>query len=113
MDCSELTSSRSFMQIKDLVLSQRRCLQVSAFAGCSMLLGRRLVAAEEPASADHSQPATIAPRVTGELRSLLERLAKVPRRRDFQTVPMLTNCHQYSQGLIGDCPLEQRRQPSA
>jgi hypothetical protein len=54
-----------------------------------MLLGRRVVAAKEPVSADHSQPATTAPQVTGELRSLLERLAKAPRRRDFQTIPMI------------------------
>ena len=54
-----------------------------------MLLGRRVVAAEAPVSADHSQPATIAPQATGELRSLLEKLAKAPRRRDFQTVPMI------------------------
>ena len=54
-----------------------------------MLLGRRVVAAEEPVSADHSQPATIAPQVTGELRSLLEKLAKAPRRRDFKTVSMI------------------------
>ncbi len=54
-----------------------------------MLLGRRVLAAEEPASADHIPPATIAPQVTGELRSLLGRLAKAPRRRDFRTVPMI------------------------
>src|SRR5258707_13305840 len=61
MDYSELTGSRFFIQMKDLVLSRRRCPQVSALTGCSMLLGRRVVAAKEPASADHSQPATIAP----------------------------------------------------
>ena len=54
-----------------------------------MLLGRRVVAAKEPVSANHSQSATIAPQATGELRSLLEKLAKAPRRRDFQTVPMI------------------------
>ncbi len=54
-----------------------------------MLLGRRAIAAEEPVSADHSQSATIAPQVTGELRSLLEKLAKAPRRRDSQIVPMI------------------------
>jgi hypothetical protein len=54
-----------------------------------MLLGRRVIAAEEPVSADHSQSGTTAPQVTGELRSLLERLAKAPRRRDFRTVPMI------------------------
>src|SRR5260221_4134125 len=87
MDYSELTGSRFFIQMKDLVLSRRRCPQVSALAGCSMLLGRRVVAAKEPVSADHSQPATIAPQATGELRSLLEKLAKAPRRWDFKTVP--------------------------
>src|SRR5260370_35206074 len=89
MDYSELTSSPFFVQMKDLLMSRRRCLQVSAFAGCSMLLGRRVGAAEEPVTADHSQSGTIAPQVTGELRSLLERLAKAPRRRDFKTVPMI------------------------
>jgi hypothetical protein len=54
-----------------------------------MFLGRRVLAAEEPVSADHSQSAAISPQVTGELRSLLERLAKTPRRRDFQTIPMI------------------------
>jgi hypothetical protein len=54
-----------------------------------MLLGRRVLAAEEPVSADHIQPATTAPQVSGELRSLLERLAKAPRRRDFQTIAMI------------------------
>src|SRR5260370_38158663 len=87
MDYSELTSSPFFVQMKDLLMSRRRCLQVSALAGCSMLLGRRVVAAEEPVTADHRPSGTIAPPVTGELRSLLERLAKAPRRRDFKTVP--------------------------
>jgi hypothetical protein len=89
MDCSGLTSSTFFAQMKDLLLSRRRCLQVSALAGCSMFLGRRVLAAEKPASADHSPPATIAPQVTGELGSLLEKLATAPRRRDFKTVPMI------------------------
>jgi intracellular sulfur oxidation DsrE/DsrF family protein len=65
--------------MKDVFLSRRRCLQVSALAGCSMLLGGRLSAAEGP----------IAARETGELRSLMEKLAKAPRRRDFKTVPMI------------------------
>jgi hypothetical protein len=56
-----------------------------------MIFGRRVIAAEEPVSADHTQSATIAPQVTGELRSLLERLARAPRRRDFRTVPMILN----------------------
>jgi hypothetical protein len=54
-----------------------------------MFLGRRVLAAERPVSADHIRSATIAPQVIGELRSLLERLAKAPRRRDFQTIPMI------------------------
>jgi hypothetical protein len=54
-----------------------------------MFLRRRVLATEEPVSVDHSQPGTIAPQVTRELRSLLEKLAKAPRRRDFKTVPMI------------------------
>jgi hypothetical protein len=65
--------------MKDVFLSRRRCLQVSALAGCSMLLGGRVSAAEGPTAA----------RETGELGSLMEKLAKAPRRRDFKTVPMI------------------------
>src|SRR3977135_484831 len=65
--------------MKDVFLSRRRCLQVSALAGCSMLLGGRVSAAEGPTAA----------RETGELGSLMEQLAKAPRRRDFKTVPMI------------------------
>ena len=54
-----------------------------------MLLGGRVSAAEEPVSADHIRPGPIAPQETGELRSLMEQLAKAPRRRDFKTVPMI------------------------
>jgi hypothetical protein len=54
-----------------------------------MFLGRRVLAAERPVSADHIRSATIAPQVTGELRALLERLAMAPRRREFQTIPMI------------------------
>jgi hypothetical protein len=89
MDYPESARSFSFTQIKDLFLSRRRCLGVSVLVGCSMLLGRRVLAAEELVSADYIRPATIAPQVTGELRSLLERLAKAPRRRDFRKVPMI------------------------
>jgi hypothetical protein len=39
-------SNRHLM--KDVFLSRRRCLQVSALAGCSMLLVGRVSAAEEP-----------------------------------------------------------------
>jgi hypothetical protein len=89
MDSSEFNRSPFFIQMKDLVLSRRRCLQVSALAGCSMFLRRRVLATEGPVSTDQSQPGTIAPQVTRELRSLLEKLAKAPRRRDFKTVPMI------------------------
>ena len=54
-----------------------------------MFLRRHVLATEGPLSVDHSQPATIAPQVTGELRSLLEKLDEAPRRRDFKTVPMI------------------------
>ena len=54
-----------------------------------MLLGGRVSAAEEPVSADHIRPGSIAPQETGQLRSLMEQLAKAPRRRDFKTVPMI------------------------
>jgi len=36
-----------------------------------------VIAAEEPVSADHSQSATIAPQVAGELRSLFPKLQEV------------------------------------
>jgi hypothetical protein len=65
--------------MKDMFLSRRRCLQVSALVGGSMLLGGRVLAAEGPIAAPE----------TGELRSLMEMLAKAPRRRDFKTVPMI------------------------
>jgi intracellular sulfur oxidation DsrE/DsrF family protein len=74
--------------MKDVFLSRRRCLQVSALAGCSILLGRR-VSAEEPLSADHIQLGRIAPQEAEKLQSLMEQLAKVTRRRDFKTVPMI------------------------
>ena len=54
-----------------------------------MLLGGRVSAAEELISADHTRPGPIAPQETGELRSLMEQLARAPRRRDFKTVPMI------------------------
>ena len=75
--------------MKDVFLSRRRCLQVSALAGCSMLLGGRVSAAEEPGSADHSWPGPVAPQGTGELRSLIEKLAMARRRRDFKIVAMI------------------------
>jgi hypothetical protein len=54
-----------------------------------MLLGGRVSAAEEPVSADYIRPGPIAPQETGQLRSLMGRLGKAPRRRDFKTVPMI------------------------
>jgi ABC-type molybdate transport system substrate-binding protein len=75
--------------MKEVFLSRRRCLQVSALAGCSMLLGGRVLAAEEPLPADDIRPGPIALQGTEQLRSLMEQLAKAPRRRDFKTVPMI------------------------
>jgi len=75
--------------MKDVFLSRRRCLQVSALAGCLMLLGGRVSVAEEPGSADSIRPGPIVPQESEELRSLMEQLAKAPRRRDFKTVPMI------------------------
>jgi hypothetical protein len=54
-----------------------------------MLLGGRVSAAEEPVSADSIRPGPVMPQGTGELRSLMEQLAKAPRHRDFKTVPMI------------------------
>jgi hypothetical protein len=54
-----------------------------------MLLGGRVSAAEEPVSAGHFRPGAVTPPEAGQLRSLLERLAKAPRHRDFKTVPMI------------------------
>jgi len=75
--------------MKDVFLSRRRCLQVSALVGCSMLLGGRVSAAKEPVSAGNIRPGPVTPPEAGQLRSLLEQLAKAPRRRDFKTVPMI------------------------
>ena len=75
--------------MKDVFLSRRRCLQVSALAGCSILLGGRVSATEEPLPADQSRPGLIAPQGAEKLRSLIEQLAKATRRRDFKAVPMI------------------------
>jgi len=76
-------SNRHIM--KDVFLSRRRCLQVSALAGCSMLLGGRVSSAEEPLPAGYIPP--------GQLSSLMEQLAKAPRRRDCKAVPKIsTRC---------------------
>jgi hypothetical protein len=73
--------------MKDGFFSRRRCLQVSALAGCSMLLGGRVSATEEPSN--YIRPGPLTPPGAGQLRSLIEQLAKAPRRRDFKTVPMI------------------------
>jgi intracellular sulfur oxidation DsrE/DsrF family protein len=75
--------------MKDVFLSRRRCLQVSALAGCSMLLVGRVSAAEGALPANSIQPGPVMPPGAGQLRSLMEQLAKAPRRRDFKTVPMI------------------------
>ena len=75
--------------MKDMFLSRRRYLQVSALAGCAILLGRRVSAAEEPLTAGDIRPGLIAPQGAEKLRSLMEQLANVARRRDFKTVPMI------------------------
>ncbi len=54
-----------------------------------MLLGGRVSAAEEPLPADHIRPGPVTLQGAGQLRSLMEQLAKAPRRRDFKTVPMI------------------------
>ena len=53
-----------------------------------MLLGGRITTAQ-PVSAVDMRSAPIIPREAKELRSLMEQLAKAPRRRDFKTVPMI------------------------
>src|ERR1700745_392146 len=75
--------------LKDSFLSRRRCLQVSALAGCSMLLGGRVSATEKPLPADHIRPRQVMLEGTGQLQSLMEQLAKAPRHRNFKTVPMI------------------------
>jgi hypothetical protein len=54
-----------------------------------MLLGGRLSAAEKPLPADHIRPGPVTLHRTGQLQSLIEQLAKAPRRRNFKTVPMI------------------------
>jgi hypothetical protein len=73
--------------MKDVFFSRRRCLQVSALAGCSMLLGGRVSAAEE--LSNYIRPGPLTPPWAGQLNSLMEQLAEAPRRRDFKTVPMI------------------------
>ena len=75
--------------MKDLFLSRRRYLQVSALAGCSMLLGGQAFANEETGAVNSIQPGPAMPEAAEELRALMRRLGKAPRRRDFKTVPMI------------------------
>src|ERR1700747_2844307 len=77
--------------MRDPFFSRRRCLQVSALAGCSLLLGGRVSAAQEPLPANYIRPGPDMPPEAGKLRSLMEQLAKAPRRRDFKTVPMIVD----------------------
>src|SRR5215471_21337869 len=51
-------------RMKDVSLSRRQCLQLSALAGCSVLLGGRIPAAEEPLQALAS---TLAAELTNHL----------------------------------------------
>lgn len=66
--------------MKSYYLSRRDCLWVSALAGCSVLLNGKISADPDPAQA--AGPTEL-------LRSLMERLANAPRRRNFKTVPMI------------------------
>jgi hypothetical protein len=75
--------------MKDTHLSRRRYLQVSALAGCSMLVGGQVFAKEEPGTVNSIQPRPTTLPVAEELRALMQRLAKAPHRRDFKTVPMI------------------------
>ena len=45
--------------MKDPSLSRRRCLQLSALAGCSLILTGRGLKAQEPLPADYIQPGPI------------------------------------------------------
>ena len=47
---------------KDTLVSRRRCLQVSALAGCSLLLGGRGFAAQDPMPADYIRPGPVTAR---------------------------------------------------
>ena len=47
---------------KDILVSRRRCLQVSALAGCSLLLGGRGFAAQDPLPADYIRPGPVTAR---------------------------------------------------
>jgi uncharacterized protein len=47
---------------KDTLVSRRRCLQVSALAGCSLLLGGRGLAAQDPLPAGYIRPGPVTAR---------------------------------------------------
>jgi hypothetical protein len=85
----QTSTDRFFSGMKDMFLSRRRYLQVSALAGCSMLLGGQAFAKEEAGAVNSIQPVAAMPEAAEELRALMQRLAKAPRRRDFKTVPMI------------------------
>jgi len=48
--------------MKDTLLSRRRCLQVSALAGCSLLLNARELVAQEPLPVDYIRPGPVTAR---------------------------------------------------
>jgi uncharacterized protein len=47
---------------EDILVSRRRCLQVSALAGCSLLLGGKGFAAQDPLPADYIRPGPVTAR---------------------------------------------------
>jgi hypothetical protein len=61
-----------------MVFSRGRCLQMSALAGCSILVGDHLFAYEQPAAVSSIQPGATTLARAEELRSLLRRLARAP-----------------------------------
>jgi hypothetical protein len=60
-----------------------------------MLLGSWISAAKGALPADDRRPGPMAPPGTEPLRSLIEQLAKAPRRRDFKTVPMILGAPEF------------------
>jgi intracellular sulfur oxidation DsrE/DsrF family protein len=95
------SSNRFFSGMKDRFLSRRRYLQVSALAGGSMLLGGQALAKEEAGAVNSIEPGPAIPQAAGELWSLVQRLAKAPRRRDFKTVPTDTAAHEDPSSVFG------------
>jgi len=88
--------------------SRRRCLQLSALTGCSMLLGGQVFAKEEPGTDNSIQPILAMPEAAQELRSLMQQLAKAPRRRDFKTVPMILDTPDLWDAEALDCVISYR-----